>query len=461
MAPRGRSKGKSDPADEADKAAEVVVLTSSDDEEANKDLSLAILEKAKQSNAKRKSVDDPIVTISSDDAELDKNGGDKVDGEGSRKKKRAKKKKKKEGIVVENGIFHVGVTDEEPPGTIEPVLTEGNEAPDNKVLRRLLRGARYFDPGETSVGMCFNCGEEGHMAANCTAERKKKPCFRCGQFGHVGKDCTQGQYCYACKKNGHKAKDCPEKNKREDSKVCLKCCGLGHDMFSCGNNYPPEDMKEIQCYVCKREGHLCCTVAPDSSSNVVSCYNCAELGHTGTGCAKPRRENGTVVPPILCYKCGEEGHFARGCRITNKSIVRSVLGITPKSNKYKMKEREKKFGFRSAPEEKKGMKRKGHHDKRGSFSTTPKSRGKGGISDFRSDIPSSSSPNKYKPKSWSPKERSYRNYGHQRDYSTPYSSEKRHWQGYGSPKLNSHRDQYKPRYTESRYSNSQTRFAQS
>ncbi|KAJ4791124.1 Zinc knuckle (CCHC-type) family protein isoform 1 [Rhynchospora pubera] len=211
---------------------------------------------------------------------------------------------------------------------------------------------------------------------------------------------------------------------------------------------------EIQCYVCKREEHLCCTVAPDSSPKVVSCYNCAELGHTGAGCAKPRRENGTVVPPILCYKCGEEGHFARGCRITNKSIVRSVLGITPKSNKSKMKEREKKFGFRSAPEEKKGIKRKGHHDRRGSFSTTPKSRGKGGITDFRSDISSSSSPKKYKLKSWSPKERSYENYGHRRDYSTPYSSEKRHWQGY-------HQNQYKPRYTESRYSNSQTRFAQS
>lgn len=35
-------------------------------------------------------------------------------------------------------LVQAGVTGAKPTDTKEPVLTEGNEAPDNKVLRRLL-----------------------------------------------------------------------------------------------------------------------------------------------------------------------------------------------------------------------------------------------------------------------------------------------------------------------------------
>jgi hypothetical protein len=50
---------------------------------------------------------------------------------------------------------------------------------------------RYFDPGETILETCFNCGEEGHVAVNCPMEKRKKPCFVCGLFGHNAKQCTQ------------------------------------------------------------------------------------------------------------------------------------------------------------------------------------------------------------------------------------------------------------------------------
>lgn len=99
MAPRWRPKGKSDPSDEAHKAEAVVVLTSSDDEKANEDLSLAVIEKANQSKAKRKSVEGSLVNISSDEAELDKHQADKTGGQESRKKKRPKKKKKERDAV--------------------------------------------------------------------------------------------------------------------------------------------------------------------------------------------------------------------------------------------------------------------------------------------------------------------------------------------------------------------------
>lgn len=144
---------------------------------------------------------------------------------------------------------------------------------------------------------------------------------------HLVSYCTcfkslQGQDCFICKKGGHYAKDCPEKQKRGSlkSQICLKCGDSGHDMFSCRNDYLTEDLKvflwllslfsiwflyhinheiyclelclralskflflnqEIQCYVCKRFGHLCCVKYVDTSSQEVSCYKCGQLGHTG------------------------------------------------------------------------------------------------------------------------------------------------------------------------------------
>lgn len=53
------------------------------------------------------------------------------------------------------------------------------------------RGPRYFDPPNNSWGACYNCGEEGHTAVNCTSAKRKKPCFVCGSFEHNAKQCTK------------------------------------------------------------------------------------------------------------------------------------------------------------------------------------------------------------------------------------------------------------------------------
>lgn len=52
------------------------------------------------------------------------------------------------------------------------------------------RGPRYFDPPDSGWGACYNCGEEGHAAVNCTAAKRKKPCFVCGSLEHNVKQCT-------------------------------------------------------------------------------------------------------------------------------------------------------------------------------------------------------------------------------------------------------------------------------
>ncbi|KAM3684941.1 hypothetical protein ACB098_11G084200 [Castanea mollissima] len=83
---------------------------------------------------------------------------------------------------------------------VEPVDPNAVEITDNIVFRKLLRGPRYFDPPDSSWGACFNCGEEGHTVANCTAAKRKKPCFVCGSLEHNAKQCPKGQDCFICKK---------------------------------------------------------------------------------------------------------------------------------------------------------------------------------------------------------------------------------------------------------------------
>lgn len=39
--------------------------------------------------------------------------------------------------------------------------------------------------------------------------------------------------------------------------------------------------QEIQCYICKSFGHLCCINFVDTSPREVACYRSAQLGHTG------------------------------------------------------------------------------------------------------------------------------------------------------------------------------------
>jgi len=49
-------------------------------------------------------------------------------------------------------------------------------------------------------------------------------------------------------------------------------------------------IQEIQCYICKSFGHLCCVTSGDDSLRQVSCYRCGELGHSG------------LVSPIQCFQ---------------------------------------------------------------------------------------------------------------------------------------------------------------
>ena len=130
----------------------------------------------------------------------------------------------------------------------------------NMVLKRLLRPARYFDGLMTNP--CYN-----------PTKPRRKPCLICASVQHVTKHCSMN----------HPDKDCSDK-----TSVCLRCGGLGHEMGLCKYEYTEDDLKNVQCYVCKSFGHLCCVEPCDSPPSLwtVSCYRCGELGHTGLSCGR-------------------------------------------------------------------------------------------------------------------------------------------------------------------------------
>ncbi|XP_057513637.1 uncharacterized protein LOC130795519 [Actinidia eriantha] len=351
----------------------VLVSSSSDDEEANEDLSLKIVQKAMlracsapQRSNESNSVGDAVINLSSSpDVKIEK----KI-----RKEKKQKKNKKETAVVgKEEGKAETSnVTEINENAQSNPV-----EISDNVVLRKLLRGPRYFDPPDSGWGTCYNCGEEGHTAVNCASAKRKKPCFVCGSLEHNAKQCKKGQDCYICKKGGHRAKDCPEKYKggSHTSKICLKCGDPGHDMFSCKNGYAPDDLKEIQCYICKSFGHLCCADFTDTSPRELSCYRCGQLGHSGLECRKSHGEPTNVGPLGSCFKCGEEGHFARQCESSTK--VRKKLQMSTPTQKFSENKRDH-VRTRSVPFDLGSTRKRKNAQYEEEFTTPPNSKWRGG-----------------------------------------------------------------------------------
>ncbi|KAE8678950.1 Detected protein of unknown function [Hibiscus syriacus] len=326
MAKKGKAKsakieieeGESGPLD----SESLMVLSSSDDEAANEDLSLKIVEKALLVKASRfdegnhGASDDRGVISVVDLAPSSSRGGTDVAGTGGvgeeadldLKSKRSVKRKTKKTKVEKVTIVEDGDNAEmiDKVETVEQAITAKAVEPvesldpnsvnksDNIVLRKLLRGARYFDPPDSGWETCYTCGEEGHMAVNCkSASKRKKPCFLCGSLDHGARQCS---------------KTC--------SSVAFidleswQTVDIAMILFS-GMTIPMMISRSYSAISARVLAILCCVNFVDTDVRV-SCYRCGQLGHTGLSC-RSHWEITDDGSPSLCYKCGEGGHFAREC----------------------------------------------------------------------------------------------------------------------------------------------------
>lgn len=363
-----------------------IVLSS--DDEADDDLSLKIVEKA-MSRAR----DDKVNRNPSGSSLKPEVIITKVKKKIKKRKERKKEKMGTEDNAVEDVETKVeGGAPKETDLTLE---TNPSEKSDNIVLRKLLRGPRYFDPPDSSWGNCYNCGEGGHTAVNCTSAKRKKPCFVCGSLEHNVKQCNKGKDCFICKKSGHRAKDCTEKYV-VGAKICLKCGDSGHEMFSCKGIYSPDDLKEIQCYVCMGYGHLCCVNYAGAGPREVSCYRCGQLGHTGLECARVHAETTSTGTPSSCYKCGEGGHIARKCISSIKKDKRKSEFSSPRKS-HSRDNYGNHIGVRSVPHDLGNARKRKTQYGHPSSSSQSKPRGRGGwITEDPGDWGSPKTPSRYK-----------------------------------------------------------------
>ena len=59
---------------------------------------------------------------------------------------------------------------------------------------------------------CYRCRRYGHTTANCAGEAdRSRDCHNCGESGHVKAQCKNGKKCPLCNKEGHRSVEgaCP------------------------------------------------------------------------------------------------------------------------------------------------------------------------------------------------------------------------------------------------------------
>ncbi|CAH8388255.1 unnamed protein product [Eruca vesicaria subsp. sativa] len=220
----------------------------------------------------------------------------------------------------------------------------------NMVMRKLLRPTRYFDPPDEAGSMtdssCDSCEEQ----EDTTPPRKR--CFLCASFEHVGEQCSMGH------------DSCPN-----DGSICLKCGGMGHDMSLCKYEYTEDDLKDVQCYVCKGFGHMCCVGACDSLSWAVSCYKCGRLGHVGLGCGRHYEEPPTCWGKRDCSSRDSSSRLAAKKRRRLEKALATSAAIRERLEKKKQMKLEEEQERHSTLDESNGkMEKNGGNFEKGSTS---------------------------------------------------------------------------------------------
>ncbi|KAI6883293.1 hypothetical protein KC360_g5564 [Hortaea werneckii] len=248
-------------------------------------------------------------------------------------------------------------------------------------------------PDKKSSGECFNCGEMGHNKAECQNPRVEREftgeCNFCGQPGHRRVDCPNkpAETCKICKQEGHIAANCTANRmfaefqnlgiqdmSAEDAWKMLQEADKDKDvidikkaLLSYVKAWPEVTFEELenvfresemnthliakeqevsdthtivnlagqqdQKYVVSiqfsekpRRAAFATGWPPSKEENLIrlsqagwpmdrmvpKCVNCDQLGHISKNCPEEKREREQKTA-ITCANCNNEGHRARDC----------------------------------------------------------------------------------------------------------------------------------------------------
>jgi cellular nucleic acid-binding protein len=167
---------------------------------------------------------------------------------------------------------------------------------------------RYWDaPNKDLSTRCFHCGNIGHIAADCTNNRRIKPCPLCADLGHHDQPrlCPMRNVCFTCGVPGHVSRECrwtQQQNPRRNAQfplprriICTVCYDHRHHRSQCRaglsssrNVIAPPSAPAAVCFTCGNVGHyMCKNIEWRFGLRGISCANCGMPGHNVFQCSRP------------------------------------------------------------------------------------------------------------------------------------------------------------------------------
>ncbi|KAL1413502.1 hypothetical protein Q8F55_001276 [Vanrija albida] len=165
------------------------------------------------------------------------------------------------------------------------------------VPRYFMEEEDEFTANADQSRLCRRCKKPGHHEYECP----HIVCTTCGAMDeHERKDCPYSMVCFICGKQGHRRSDCTDpKAKDSSSKNCPDCGAWDHAQSNCPllwRRYVYRRTSDRDDVMSKRAAATGWErEALGGPGGDRWCYNCAEEGHFGDDCPRPRASLGRVV----------------------------------------------------------------------------------------------------------------------------------------------------------------------